>query len=170
MGPDGHTASLFPGHPLLSIDAAGGGEANCNASAQFTCVAAVTDSPKPPSNRITLTLRTLNRARACVFVTAGDTKADTLVDVVAGIRASSALSPTAVPSSDTLPSARVIGGGDESDYARWIVDGSAGSKLLAAEAARDASGCGSGNGGGVVVNGKVIGGGGGSSVRVISHI
>jgi 6-phosphogluconolactonase len=69
MGPDGHTASLFPGHPALHADGT---------------VVAVRDAPKPPPERVSLTLRTLNAAHRLVLLVTGEGKADALARVVAG--------------------------------------------------------------------------------------
>jgi 6-phosphogluconolactonase len=60
LGPDAHVASLFPGFPQLDVD---------------DIAVAVHDSPKPPPDRISLTLPCLNRARSVWFVVSGEDKA-----------------------------------------------------------------------------------------------
>ncbi|MCU1678652.1 MAG: pgl [Frankiales bacterium] len=69
MGPDGHTASLFPHHEALH--AAG-------------LTAGIRDAPKPPPERITLTLGALNSGRRLVLLVTGAGKAQALARVLAG--------------------------------------------------------------------------------------
>jgi 6-phosphogluconolactonase len=60
MGPDGHVASIFPEHPSSYAD----GD-----------VIAVRSSPKPPPERISLTLPVINRSQEVWFVVSGADKA-----------------------------------------------------------------------------------------------
>jgi 6-phosphogluconolactonase len=62
IGPEGHVASLFPHAPAL------------DAGADEPCVG-VSDSPKPPPQRITLTLPVLRAARNCLLIATGHEKA-----------------------------------------------------------------------------------------------
>jgi 6-phosphogluconolactonase len=70
VGPDGHVASLFPGHPALDVD--------------DQVAVGVTDSPKPPPERITLTFGALNRAKAVWFVASGSGKAEAVARALGG--------------------------------------------------------------------------------------
>ncbi len=70
IGPDGHVASLFPG--AAALDA--GEEAVC---------LGVEDSPKPPPERITLSLAVLRAARECVLLATGAGKADAVAAMLA---------------------------------------------------------------------------------------
>jgi len=69
LGPDGHCASLFPGHPALDVD--------------DRIAVAVTGSPKPPPERVSLTYAALNRSRAVWFVASGAEKADAVARALA---------------------------------------------------------------------------------------
>ena len=68
VGPDGHIASLFPGHPALGDDG---------------ITVAVTGSPKPPPERVSLTFAAMNRARAVWFLVSGDQKAEAVAAALA---------------------------------------------------------------------------------------
>jgi 6-phosphogluconolactonase len=64
MGEDGHTASLFPDNPVLDI---------------LDCpVVAVRGAPKPPSERVSLSLSALQSARERVFLVTGSKKREAL--------------------------------------------------------------------------------------------
>ena len=63
MGPDGHVASLFPGHEALE-------------SQGF--VIAEPNSPKPPAERLSLSYAALNSAKEIWFLIAGSDKAEAL--------------------------------------------------------------------------------------------
>jgi len=69
VGPDGHVASLFPGHP--SSTAAGR-------------VIAVRNSPKPPPSRISLTLEVINASAEVWFCVSGAEKAEAVQRALAG--------------------------------------------------------------------------------------
>ncbi|HEY8584383.1 MAG TPA: 6-phosphogluconolactonase [Capillimicrobium sp.] len=70
MGPDGHTCSLFPGHPEVSIT--------------DRLIAPVHDSPKPPPDRVTFTFPLLHAATRTLLLAAGEGKRDALDRVRAG--------------------------------------------------------------------------------------
>ena len=63
IGPDGHVASLFPGAATLD-------------AGERAVALGVSDSPKTPPERITLTLPVLHAARECVLLATGASKAD----------------------------------------------------------------------------------------------
>ncbi len=110
MGPDGHTCSLFPQHKILSVS--------------DRIVAHVSDSPKPPSNRITLTLPLTNAARDVCFVCTGAGKKDALKQVVAQVSSGAKLSdlPAPLPSSLVRPQNGLVS-------SVWFVDKDAAASL-----------------------------------------
>jgi 6-phosphogluconolactonase len=75
MGPDGHVCSLFPGHALLLE--------------KTKLVSSLTDSPKPPPARVTLTLRALEQAREVWFLAFGEAKAEAVRLAITDSRAES---------------------------------------------------------------------------------
>jgi 6-phosphogluconolactonase len=81
LGPDGHTASLFPGSSALEID-----------DPALSVAANRDPRANNPHDRITLTLPGIARARTVVFTVSGASKGEALARIVAG---------------DDLPAARV---------------------------------------------------------------
>jgi 6-phosphogluconolactonase len=71
MGPDGHTCSIFPDH--ASFEAAKTSE---------RVVIACTNSPKPPPNRVTLTLSVINKSSYLIFNAFGEAKAEILKKIL----------------------------------------------------------------------------------------
>ena len=99
IGPDGHCASLFPGHPALD--------------ARDAIAVAVHDSPKPPPTRVSLTRECLERSREVWFLVSGADKADAVVRGVTG-------APF-----ETTPAAHVHG----VERTLWLVDSEAATDL-----------------------------------------
>ncbi len=89
VGEDGHTASLFPGHPALKAPGLAIG---------------IRDSPKPPPQRVTLTLNALQSARRVIILATGAGKAEAVARAKRG----------------EVPSGMIAG-------ARWLIDRAAAS-------------------------------------------
>jgi 6-phosphogluconolactonase len=102
MGPDGHTASLFPGHPAL------------NAPPGAFAVA-VADAPKPPPDRITLTAEALNHTAHALFLVAGADKAAKVREALRG-----PYDPAATPAQLVQPAHGEV---------RWLIDATAAAEL-----------------------------------------
>lgn len=100
VGPDGHIASLFPGHPGLEVTGA--------------VTTAVRDSPKPPPERVTFTFEALERSRAVWFLVSGTEKAEAVARALA---ADGSLAET--------PARGVVG----TEETIWFLDHEAASRL-----------------------------------------
>jgi 6-phosphogluconolactonase len=70
LGEDGHTLSLFPGHPEVEE--------------RERLVVGVRDAPKPPPERISFTLPLVHAARRTLLLAAGASKAEALAAVLEG--------------------------------------------------------------------------------------
>ncbi|MFV0633643.1 6-phosphogluconolactonase [Demequina sp.] len=100
LGPDGHVASLFPGH--TGYEDASQGDAPA---------IAVHDSPKPPPTRVSLTLDAINRAREVWVIAAGAAKAEVVAQGVRGDLA--------------IPGGAVRG----RESTRWLIDAAAATRI-----------------------------------------
>ncbi|GAA2646381.1 6-phosphogluconolactonase [Paractinoplanes durhamensis] len=82
VGEDGHVASLFPDHPVLNETS--------------TTTASVEDSPKPPPNRVTLTMPTIQTADEVWLIAAGPDKTVSVGAALGGDRSKPAAHATGV--------------------------------------------------------------------------
>lgn len=97
MGEDGHVASLFPGNnPRLVSD----------------WVAVETNSPKPPTKRLSLSFAALNGSKEVLFLVSGEEKSQAVSDVINGIR--------------NLPAGNVTG----VNKTTWLLDKDAASGII----------------------------------------
>lgn len=99
VGPDGHCASLFPGHPGTQVT--------------DRSVIGVRDSPKPPPVRLSLTFPALDAADQVWFVASTEGKADAVARALGGA------DRTEVPSAG--PRGRIA--------TYWLIDRDAASEL-----------------------------------------
>jgi 6-phosphogluconolactonase len=99
MGPEGHINSLFPDTPAVRETT--------------RMVVAVEDSPKPPPQRITLTLPAIGRSREVWLMVSGAAKADAAAAAIGG----------AAPVS--IPAAGAVG----LETTLWLLDAEAAAKL-----------------------------------------
>jgi 6-phosphogluconolactonase len=99
MGPEGHINSLFPDTPAVRETT--------------RMVVAVEDSPKPPPQRITLTLPAIQRSREVWLMVSGSAKADAAAAAIGG----------APPAS--IPAAGAVG----LETTLWLLDEEAAAKL-----------------------------------------
>jgi 6-phosphogluconolactonase len=99
MGPEGHINSLFPDTPAVRE--------------KSRLVIGVEDSPKPPPQRITLTLPAIQRSREVWLVASGEGKADAVAAAVNGA------DPVSVPAAGAIGREATV----------WLLDQAAASKL-----------------------------------------
>lgn len=98
MGPDGHVASIFPEHP---------------SSYEQGRVIAVRSSPKPPPERISLTLEVINASTEVWFLVSGEDKARAAKMALLGT------GPVQVPAAGVSGRERTL----------WLIDRAAASEL-----------------------------------------
>ncbi len=99
MGPEGHINSLFPDSPAVRETT--------------RMVLPVDDSPKPPPQRITLTLPAIRRSREVWLIISGAEKADAVAAAIRGAE------PVSAPGAGAVGRERTV----------WLLDGEAAAKL-----------------------------------------
>jgi 6-phosphogluconolactonase len=101
MGPEGHINSLFPDTPAVRETS--------------RMVVAVEDSPKPPPQRITLTLPAVRRSREVWLMVSGAAKADAAAAAIGGAE------PVSIPAAGAVGLETTL----------WLLDAEAAAKLPA---------------------------------------
>lgn len=96
VGEDGHVASIFPGR---------------NPIAKGDWVLIEKDSPKPPTERLSLSMKAINSAKEILFLVSGVEKADAVGQVLGG--------------DSNLPAALV----EAKNKTTWLIDSQAASKI-----------------------------------------
>ena len=99
MGPEGHINSLFPDTPAVRETS--------------RMVVAVEDSPKPPPQRITLTLPAVRRSREVWLMVSGAAKADAAAAAIGGAE------PVSIPAAGAVGLETTL----------WLLDAEAAAKL-----------------------------------------
>ncbi|XP_063725399.1 6-phosphogluconolactonase-like [Symsagittifera roscoffensis] len=97
IGPDGHTCSLFPAHPLLKESKVG--------------IVPISDSPKPPPERVTLTLPAVRAAAKKIVFATGSGKQPIVKRVLVDGETSDVIPVSLVPS------------GKQDESVLWLIDG-----------------------------------------------
>jgi 6-phosphogluconolactonase len=103
VGPEGHINSLFPDSPAVHVTT--------------RLVVDVEDSPKPPPQRITLTLPAIQRSREVWMMVSGAEKADAVAAAIGGA------DPVLVPAAGAVGREDTV----------WFLDSEAASKLPAGQ-------------------------------------
>jgi 6-phosphogluconolactonase len=101
VGPEGHINSLFPGTPAVRE--------------KTRLVVGVEDSPKPPPQRITLTLPAIQRSREVWLLVSGEEKAEAVAAAIGGA------DPVSVPAAGAIGREHTV----------WFLDNQAAAKLPA---------------------------------------
>ena len=102
LGDDGHTASLFPGSPVID-------------TVQNWVVGTPPGTLPPPVPRLTLTLPVINAARQILFLVSGASKAEAVQDILENHP-----TPTVRPAAGVLP---------KNGQVTWLIDKDAAQKL-----------------------------------------
>jgi 6-phosphogluconolactonase len=102
IGEDGHTLSLFPGHPALTVTT--------------SLVIPVHDSPKPPPDRLSLTFYALANTTHCFIMASGPAKSEIIAQAMAD--------NSALPIVQAINVVEANGG-----TVRWLLDTSAASQM-----------------------------------------